>query len=144
MMLAVPHYLADTSALLELTKGRQAEVRPRAFTKLVQDGSLWIPAAVAREIRRRDDKLKEWLDRHPECIVQETDQNVAELTRIALQYEDELRYSANGADPSVVAMGIYYRDSRVVVTNDAGIQVACYEEGIPFLTAAAFRVRARL
>jgi rRNA maturation endonuclease Nob1 len=110
----------------------------RSLTPLAREGRLVIPNAVARELRRRQDSIREWVDRHTECRLPETNENMVQLPRIMSGYADFIG-SSGGADPSVIAMGLYYRDTYTVVTDDGGIQAVCYREALAFLTSAAFR-----
>jgi rRNA maturation endonuclease Nob1 len=134
-------YLADTSALLNLITNRQSPVRARYLTKLVREGRLKVPDAVAREIRRKHDRLRGWVDRQKRrCIVKPTSEAAADLPRIARQYRDYLGEKAGAADAIVVCMAIYYRDSPLTpLTDDTGVQAVCHLEGVRFVTSGTFR-----
>ncbi len=139
-------YLADTSALLNLVTDRRSPVRARYLTKLVREGRLKVPDAVAREIRRKEDRLKSWVDRHKrDCVVRPPPEAVAMLTRIARQYRDYLGEKAGAADPIVVCMAIYYRDSPLTpLTDDTGIQAVCHLGKVRFVTSGTFRSLERI
>ncbi len=95
---------------------------------------------MAREIRRRDDRLKTWVDRHRNrCVQAATNENVAELSRIVSEYASFLGSAPNAADPLVICMALYYRDAGwLVLTDDSGIQVVCVLEGVQYLTSTGF------
>lgn len=139
--LFLPQYLADTSALLNLVTDRRSPVRAKYLTRLVREGRLKVPDAVAREIRQKEDRLKGWVDRHKRhCVVRPTPQAAANLPRIARQYRDYLGEKSGAADPIVVCMAIYYRDSPLTpLTDDTGIQAVCHLEGVRFVTSGTFR-----
>lgn len=134
-------YIADTSALISLVSARPARVHVRYLTRMVQDGRLRLPESVAREIKRREDKLRDWVNRHsPDCLQRATDDNIRELSRICRQHGTYLGEKATAADPIVVCMGGYYGSSGwTVLTDDSGIQAVCLIEGIAYVTSAAFR-----
>jgi len=138
--LFLPKYLADSSALLNLVGVRDSLARPRNLTKLVSQGRLRIPDAVAREIRKKDDRLRNWVERHGrDCVLEATDDNIAELQRIGRSYVQYLGDKAGSADPICVCMAIYYRGSGfVTLTDDAGIQVVCLFEKVPYVTSSGF------
>lgn len=128
-------YLFDTSALVNLVN---ADVRVRVLTGLADTGVLRLPERVAKEIRRRDDRLKDWVERHPEAVIRATTENTAELERVARAHRDVLGPSRRSADAVLVAMALYYRD-RTVVADDTGIQAACFREGLQCLAFQTFR-----
>ncbi len=132
-----PRYLMDSSALIKLVSPRDAQARPRDLSKLLREGRLRIPDGVGREVARGDDRLKRWVAANPSCIQPATDVNVSELLRITRNYKELFGPSVLGADPLVVAMGLYYRGSWTVVANDAGVQAACFREGLAYLTSEA-------
>ena len=138
MNLPLPRYLFDASALINLVRGGR---RPRQLTRLVDSGTLRLPGRVAQEIRRRDDQIKDWVNQHPDAIIRETHVNTAELERIAIDHARLLGQSRRGADAVLIAMALHYGDQGITVTDDGGIQAVCFEEGIPFLTSPAFRLR---
>ncbi len=138
MTLPLQRYLFDTSALINLVRGG---VRTQRLSRLVESGALRLPGRVAKEIRRRDDRLKDWVERNRDTIIRETTENTAELERIAREYSGILGRSRRGADPVLIAMALYYGEQGILVTDDGGIQAVCFEEGIPFLTSPAFRRR---
>ena len=129
-------YLFDASALINVYKDG---LRARQLTSLAKSGKLRVPKRVAKEIRRRDDRLKSWVNNHPEAVITETNENTAQLERIMREYSQELGTSRRSADHVIVAMGLHYREQRVVVTDDAGIQAACFREDLRFLPFQAFR-----
>lgn len=133
-------YLFDTSALVNLVNAGNAGVRVhvRVLTGLVNTGVLHLPERVAKEIRRRDDRLKHWVERHPEAVIRETTENTVELERVARAHRDVLGPSRRSADAVLVAMALYYPD-WTVVADDTGIQAACFREGLQCLTSLAFR-----
>ena len=67
-----------------------------------------------------------------------TDENVAELTRVSQHYMKLLTTTRTAADPLVIAMGIYLRDSYTIITDDAGIQAVCHSENLRFIPSKAF------
>jgi hypothetical protein len=134
-------YIADAVSLIDLVAGRAPTVKVQLLTRLVKDGRLRIPDAVKREVRRKDDRLKRWIDRQRvPCIIDSNNQNTAELSRIARLHQDVLGDDPRSADPVVVCMGLYYKEAGwVVLSNDAGVQAACAREMVHCLTVAAFR-----
>jgi hypothetical protein len=135
-------YLADTSALLSLVAGGRAPARVRNLTRLVGERRMRLPESVGRELRRKDDPVKDWVNRHwTECIIPATNQNTAELVRISRDYRRYLGDDPSAADPLVVCMGIYFRDSSwLVLTDDGGIQAVCLFENLRFVTSQSLRV----
>lgn len=133
-------YLSDTCALVNLVEPR-GPLRIRQLSRLARFGMLKIPRAVARELRRRDDRLKNWIERGAAgTIVESTADNSAELERISRQYADFLGSTRCAADAVVLAMAVYYRQAGwVVLTDDSGVQAACFREGLPSLPSATFR-----
>lgn len=131
-------YIADTSALISLVGGRTPAARPRDLTRIVDDGRLRIPEPVAREIRRREDKLKAWLRRHQhKCVERARDESIKDLETICRTYNEYLGDKAGAADPIVVCFGKYFK-RWTVMTDDAGIQAVCLIESIQFVTSSAF------
>ena len=112
----------------------------------VREGRLKVPDAVAREIRRKEDRLKVWVDRHKrDCVVRPPPEALAILTRIARKYRHYLGEKAGAADPIVVCMAIYYRDSPLTpLTDDTGIQAVCHLENVRFVTSGTFRSLERI
>jgi hypothetical protein len=133
-------YIADTSALITLVAS-SAPTRTRNLTRLVEAGRLRVPEPVAREIRRREGKLKQWVDRHsPDCIQRATDDNIRDLADICRTYAHLLGEKAGAADPIVVCFARYFRQARwTVLTDDGGIQAVCLKEAIPCIPSAGFR-----
>jgi len=119
---------------------RESLARPKDLTKLVRQGRLKIPDAVAREIRKKDDRLRDWVGRHGrDCVLDARDENIAELQRIARSYIRYLGEKPGAADPLVVCMAIYYKASGfITLTDDAGIQVVCLFEKVPYVTSSGF------
>lgn len=136
----LPRYLADTSALLNLVGTSGSPLRPRDLTLLLSQGRLKIPEAVAREIRKKDDRLKAWVDRHkPRCVLRATNENIAELSRISRDYKQYLGDKVGAGDPIVICMATYYSGSWfLALTDDGGIQAVCVLEKIPYVTSSAF------
>lgn len=133
-------YLADLSSLLQLVGVSTSRVRTRDLTRIAKTNRLRIPDAVAREARRKEDRLKSWIDRNPSFIQRSTDQNVAELMRLSQTYPGFLGAKVGAADLIVVAMGVFYRRSDwVVLTDDVGIQAVCVLESIHYVSASVFR-----
>ena len=126
--------------MITLIAGRRAPARPRNLTKLVRDGRLKLPDSVGRELRKKDDPLKNWVTRHwADCVLTATDQNIGELARISRDYSHYLGDDRGAADPVVICMAIYLRSSDwIVLADDAGIQAVCVLEGIQFVTSSAF------
>jgi hypothetical protein len=133
-------YIADSSALITLISPKRALAKPRDLTKLAKGGRIKIADPVAREIRRRDDKLKGWIDRHlKECELKATNENTVDLGRISRDHVYYLGDKPGAADPVVVCLAKYYEDKEwVVLSDDAGVQAACLIENIRYVTSAAF------
>lgn len=136
----LPRYLADTSALLNLVGISKSPLRLKNLTSLLSQDRLKIPEAVAREIRKKDDRLKIWADRHKtRCVLRATNENIAELSRISRDYKRYLGDRVGAGDPIVICMAMYYRESWfLVLTDDGGIQAVCVLEKIPYVTSSAF------
>jgi hypothetical protein len=134
-------YLADASALLNLVAGGRAPTRVRSLTKLVGERRMRLPESVGRELRRRDDAVKNWVNRHWfDCVISATNQNTTQLVRISRDYRRYLGDDPSAADPLVVCMGIYYKDSSwIVLTDDGGIQAVCLFEDLRFVTSSSLR-----
>lgn len=128
-------YLADSSSLISLFN-RKFNIR--VLNKLVADGRLKVPNRVAAELKRQNDTLGIWIKSHGNCIIKESNENIKDFSRIARQYSDVLTETRSAADPVVVAMGLFFRDARLVVSDDAGIQLACAREGVRCLPLSAF------
>ena len=99
-----------------------------------------LPESVGRELRKKDDRLKNWVNRHwADCVLAATDQNIAGLTRISREYVRYLGDDPGAADPLVVCMALYLRNSGwIVLADDAGIQAVCVLESLQFVTYSAF------
>jgi hypothetical protein len=136
-------YLADTSSLINLVNARNAAVRINVLTRLLDGNRLKVPEAVAKEIAERDDKLKSWVTRHLRKCLKTTQENISDLVYVSRAYERYLlrEDKKSPADPIIVCMARYYRQSGwVVLADDAGIQAVCLIEKMPFCTSQAFRM----
>jgi rRNA maturation endonuclease Nob1 len=110
----------------------------RRLNRLADEGVLKVPTRVANELRKERDKVGLWVESHRECWIRETAENMKEFDRVVRVYGSLLTETSSAADPTVVALGVYFRDSRTVVSDDAGIQVACAHEGLICLPLPAF------
>ena len=140
MTSSIRGFVVDSSALINMTGGTSPQARPRDLTRILAERRLRVPAAVYREVRKGDDPLKRWVTTHPECAHDITDDRFGRiLADVSFRHMNLLIDNPGSADPSVVAMGVYYRDSGwTVVADDHGVQVACFLESVPYLTSGAF------
>lgn len=130
-------YLADASSLITLF---HRKVSVRKLNALVEGGRLRIPYRVGVELKRKSDKCGLWVrSRSDQLCISETSTNVPELQRVIVSHKDVLTTTKGSADAVIVAMGLYFRDSRTVVSDDIGIQTACYKEGLLVLTVGVFQ-----
>lgn len=138
-------YIADSSSLITLISSKSSRGRPRDLGRLLRQGRLKVPDAVKRELDNQKDRLADWLRRNPDCVQRSTDENTVDVARIATQHRGLIGDKPGAADPVVVAMGIYYRAAGwTVLTDDGGVQAACYLEGVRFLTVGAFSALERI
>lgn len=138
MTLQLQRYLFDTSALINLV--RSGRVRVPRLTRLADSGALRLPNRVAKEIRKRDDQLKRWVDSHPEFCIHENDTNTSELQRILQEHGNQFTKTGRLADAVVVAMAISFQEQgMVVISDDTGIQTVCHLEDIRCLPSGVFR-----
>jgi hypothetical protein len=135
-------YLADCSSLINMVNSK-TKVRTRYLTTLLKNGRLKLPDAVARELRRCDDVLKSWVERHQDKWFRCTNENTADLHYVSTKYSTFLIRDdkKTAADPVIICMAKFYRSSGwTVLADDAGIQAACLMEDLPYCTSQAFRV----
>src|SRR5687768_1647613 len=106
------------------------KARARDLTHLVNEGRMKVPDAAEREVDDQNDRLSTWLANHQGCIQRATNENSTELARISRQHGPLFGYKSGSADPVVVTMGGYYKAGGwTVLTDDAGVQAACFVEG---------------
>ncbi len=128
--------LVDATSLITLFNQRVVLKRLNA---LATSGEFRIPGAVAREVRRGSDRAKNWVVAHPEAVIRERDEHVQHVARVAREYRLVLTTSTKSADCVVVSMGIYFRESKTVISDDPGVSAACFSERVRVLSTAAYR-----
>jgi Domain of unknown function (DUF4411) len=129
-------YLGDASSLITLFNQKTSV---RKLSALVTSGRLRIPKRVAAELKRQPDKVNYWITSHPEIVILERSEHLRELDRILRTYSQELTSTPSAADPVIIAMALFFNGARVVLTDDAGIQIVCVRENLRFLPVQAFR-----
>ena len=130
-------FIVDASSMITLF---HRKVSVRKLNSLVDDGRLKIPRRVAAELKNTNDKCGIWVRNHIDQVsIRETTDNVRDLARILTSYKDTLTTGKNSADGVIVAMGLHFKGTRTVVSDDVGIQTACHKEDLHCLPVAVFR-----
>ncbi len=137
----VPDVLMDATSVITLFSRK---VPGRKMNDLGNAGKVRLPGAVQRELERGTDKAASWIRAHPEFVIKERDEHLREIARVARVHGSILTTSRQSADVVLVSMAIFYRDSKMVVTDDAGVQAACARERLISLPVGAFQLMARL
>lgn len=117
-------YSADTSAIIGAWRRRMPpDVFPSFWVKLdalIQHGDLACNEEVRREIRRKDDEIKAWLDARDHCVHETTAEIWAaaqEITRVFPMLAKAGTTKSEG-DPFVIA---FARVHGLTVITDEGI-----------------------
>jgi hypothetical protein len=144
-------YVCDAAGLIDLWMHFGSEAI-RALRRLVKKEALRLPEGVVREILRKSDKLKKFIQeigREVEVKVGPGTRLGQEVSRLENLYGDKIRYGKreydgfwhskagkHAADGQVVAVAKMLH--ATAVSNDRAVQLACSLEGVPCIGFAEF------
>jgi hypothetical protein len=142
-------YVIDTSALIDLWYRYPPTTFDSLWVKiegLVREGRLCCPGQVLAEIRRRDDELRDWLEKRKDRMVLREEASVFnQAHRIVANHKglvDHLR-SGPQADPFVIALAkslgwAVVTSERTKGTGAVNIPSVCKAESVPCLDLVQF------
>ena len=156
-MLEQPHkvYVLDTDSLINVYNHS-----PQAFKrlrKLAQNGSVRVPSAVIREIKRPEDRLKRsitrWARNYKDFEIKDTDSRFRDwIDEIMRRYGSSYKIGRlqkqglaagksrkRGTDVQVVAAGKFL--NAIVVSDDNRIKEVCFLENIECISWTEFMRR---
>ncbi|RKY02745.1 hypothetical protein DRP77_07410 [Candidatus Poribacteria bacterium] len=152
-----PIYVCDADALINLYQHFPNKFR--ALRDMVARNKVKIPEGVYRELRRKTDRLRRYVERWErdyQFVIRFKDRRLREeLARIERKYGERIavgkrayngfwssRAGRRSADPQVVAVGKVR--GGIVVSDDLAVRMVCMLEGVECIGWSEFARRIRL
>lgn len=102
-------FVIDTSALIDINREYPPDVFPKLWKDieiLVKQGLLIAPKEVFEELKRKDDELKTWAQRHQEMFIDLDDEQLTEMSKILTEFPRLIDHDKTipEADPFIIAL----------------------------------------
>lgn len=138
----------DSSGLILVLSGEGPSLPGRKLTQLAKMQMIKVPEAVYLEVRKKDNKVKEWIEKNRSLVLVTASSSITRLVRhVQTKCSDFSVFSSSTADVMVACTALALNnqakhsnsDTRyVVVATDGELEAACFVLGIERISPRAF------